>query len=87
MQVTKHTGKFYTVFKALLAFTPVTHVRPNLNLTAECKTGPRFSIPYPRYLPNFTAAIRHGEPTLQQPIRPGIFYRTYFIPDNAEAPC
>ena len=46
------TVRFNTSCSDLLTCTGVTYLRRNLPLTAESNT-----VPYPRYLPHFTAAI------------------------------
>jgi len=78
MELSQRTVRFNTTCSEHLTLIRVTYLRANLPLTAESNT-----IPYPRYLPNFTAAIRHYNnlyaqaflTPLRQPILNGIRFK------------
>jgi len=57
------------ILQTLLVLSRVTRLQLNLLLGAACNTVPRIfpliSILWPNFLPNFTAAISHGEHYLQ----------------------
>ena len=94
--MTKHTFRFYTVFTnpsyIHIANSLTVYFTPDCCEQNRTMTSPLFSLSSPRYLPNFTAAARHGEPYLhtypshQLTISTCLFKHTYFIHNHTEAP-